>query len=139
MQIHEPSPVSADLSNSALKPGNTVSDSAGVACGAPSTLPQGATPICPKLTAGFQSLAAKLTAAQPFVSTAELSQLLSVTMNKPKLLGERTSSFTNTAAGPVAPFLPRTARTFVPSRMASVTSNFSGLLPVRAVGDFETV
>src|SRR5437879_3419256 len=78
MQIQEPSPTSAECTNSTLKPGKTVSDSAGVAWGAFNTSPQGWSPSFPRLTALVQAASLKSRSRQPCSSLSELSQVVSV-------------------------------------------------------------
>src|SRR5690349_4871182 len=114
MQIHEPSPISDERINSALKPGNTVNESAGVATGSFKTSPQGAAPSLPLLLALLQPLALKSKSCHPVSSLSDASHDSSVTMKASLFLPENNCNVANTPATSLLTLRPRIAMTLRP-------------------------
>src|SRR4051812_19095450 len=78
IETQEPSPGSEECNNSALKPGNKVNCSAGVAWGIVMMSPHGFTPSFPRLTALVQLSTSRLRANQFVPAVADETQLVSV-------------------------------------------------------------
>src|ERR1051326_7539480 len=81
MQIHEPSPISAERTNSTLNPGTTPIDSAAVALRGLKTPPHGSAPSSPRLTTLVQAESSNSKVRHPLWSFGQLTQLVSDKMN----------------------------------------------------------
>src|SRR5882672_977588 len=98
IQIHEPSHGSEECNSSTLKPGKTVSDSAGVALCTLKTSPHGLSPSLPRLTALVQPDALNSRFCHSFCSLSELNHDGSLTTNSLRLLATLSSSLTSRPA-----------------------------------------